>query len=363
MPPDFSKKTVDTIAKRAGFRCSNPDCGAATVGPNSQSDKATTIGEAAHISGARPNAPRFDEAKTDTVRSAITNGIWLCRNCQKLIDADASRYSIELLLIWRERHEKKILRELGTETDRIQAELDSERIEQFSQYPAIIRRIAIDKPDGWEFTLTAELFRHLTKQDFQKLKDLESGMYNTIGEHVYDESALEWLNQRIREMSTMVAPAEKLLERLSNSWGMPGEPGNMDEIHHTCVLLQRWIHQIVEYEERVHATLVSDDYIECKSVVTGILALQALKLENIPETLEAMLEQAIKHSESNPNETLKLSHEVVFELPQNWDKRVRGVIKSLEKGMAPPLPDDNTTTFSSVLGWIALGTILFVFIF
>jgi len=49
----FPKKVVDTIAKRAGQRCSNPNCKTPTSGGNSDPTKATIIGEAAHVRGAQ----------------------------------------------------------------------------------------------------------------------------------------------------------------------------------------------------------------------------------------------------------------------------------------------------------------------
>lgn len=97
MIPDFSPKTIDTLAKRAGYLCSNPDCRARTVGPNSEPDKATIIGEAAHIYGARPGAVRFNPKMTDVARAEITNGIWLCRNCHKIIDRDPDDHPFDLL--------------------------------------------------------------------------------------------------------------------------------------------------------------------------------------------------------------------------------------------------------------------------
>lgn len=39
MSPDFNQKTVDVLAKRAGYVCSNPDCRVSTVGPNSNEKK------------------------------------------------------------------------------------------------------------------------------------------------------------------------------------------------------------------------------------------------------------------------------------------------------------------------------------
>ncbi|QSW88265.1 MULTISPECIES: hypothetical protein [Flavobacterium] len=45
MNPDFNKTTIDTLAKRAGYKCSNPDCRVNTIGPNSDPEKSTKIGE------------------------------------------------------------------------------------------------------------------------------------------------------------------------------------------------------------------------------------------------------------------------------------------------------------------------------
>jgi hypothetical protein len=34
-------------------------------------------------------------------RKAITNGIWLCQNCAKLVDNDENRYTVDLLRRWK----------------------------------------------------------------------------------------------------------------------------------------------------------------------------------------------------------------------------------------------------------------------
>ena len=173
--PDFNKKTVETLAKRARYLCSNPDCRVSTVGPNSDPEKATVIGEAAHIFGARPNAKRFVNDMGDPARASITNGIWLCRNCHKCIDTDGEKYSSEILFLWREEHEKYVQADLGNKTDKIRYEQQNSSLSLFKDYPPLIRRIVIDKPDGWEWRLTAELMRYLNKPHFRKLKDLRDG--------------------------------------------------------------------------------------------------------------------------------------------------------------------------------------------
>jgi len=119
MNPDFNKKTVDTLAKRSAFRCSNPACRVITVGPNSAENKSTVIGEAAHIYGARPNSKRYKEEMTDSERATITNAIWLCRNCHKFIDSDEGMYSSNTLSMWKKHHEQYILSKLGVQSNEI----------------------------------------------------------------------------------------------------------------------------------------------------------------------------------------------------------------------------------------------------
>jgi hypothetical protein len=106
--PDFSQNTKETLAKRAGQICSNPRCLKPTSGPHTHPDKAVNLGEAAHIRGARPGSARYDADLTDKERSDISNGIWLCRTCAKLVDSDEAHYTPDLLQKWKRDHEARI---------------------------------------------------------------------------------------------------------------------------------------------------------------------------------------------------------------------------------------------------------------
>ncbi len=97
MGPGFTKKTKEILAKSAAYKCSNPSCGVLTVGPNSQRDKVTSLGEAAHIYGAKPTSARYNTDMTNSSRAEITNGIWLCSNCHNKIDDDKGTYPADLL--------------------------------------------------------------------------------------------------------------------------------------------------------------------------------------------------------------------------------------------------------------------------
>lgn len=111
---DFSLKTKETLAKRVGFRCSNPNCRKLTCGPNDDPQKATNIGVAAHIAAAAKGGPRYDKDMTPDERKFISNGIWLCQSCSTLIDKDETRYTIDVLNKWKSIAEDLAILDLET---------------------------------------------------------------------------------------------------------------------------------------------------------------------------------------------------------------------------------------------------------
>lgn len=109
---EFSPTVKENLAKRAGQRCSSPDCGIATSGPHEDENKAVNVGVAAHITAASPGGPRYNKFLTPEERAAITNAIWLCQKCAKLIDNDVKAYPEEMIRLWKRRHEAVIKSEI-----------------------------------------------------------------------------------------------------------------------------------------------------------------------------------------------------------------------------------------------------------
>ena len=112
MRDDFAKQTITEIAKGVGYRCSNPECARPTVGANAAQDGLITIGVAAHICAASPGGPRYEPAQTREARRVKENGIWLCQNCGRLVDADAQKFTVEVLTGWKRRAQERAFREL-----------------------------------------------------------------------------------------------------------------------------------------------------------------------------------------------------------------------------------------------------------
>lgn len=100
MRDDFTQATAQRLAKRVGFKCSNPDCRKPTSGPGADGG-AVSLGVAAHITAASQGGPRFNEHLTSEGRRASENGIWLCQQCSRLVDADDSAYEVADLTEWK----------------------------------------------------------------------------------------------------------------------------------------------------------------------------------------------------------------------------------------------------------------------
>lgn len=98
----FLATTKNILAKRVGYRCSNPKCRGLTTGPHSDPDRSLCFGEAAHIVAAVANGPRGDVSYTRSQLRSTDNGIWLCGNCHAKVDGDASNHTVEELKRWKE---------------------------------------------------------------------------------------------------------------------------------------------------------------------------------------------------------------------------------------------------------------------
>jgi hypothetical protein len=112
MRDDFSKRTIDALAGRAGHRCSNPGCRQPTRGPRSEPDQTVNIGVAAHITAASQGGPRYDPGLTSEQRQHAENGLWLCQNCAKLVDNDPTAYPVAVLRAWKREAEEAARREI-----------------------------------------------------------------------------------------------------------------------------------------------------------------------------------------------------------------------------------------------------------
>lgn len=99
---EFTDATRQTLGERAAWRCGFPGCETPTVGPSDSDDKKSIrLGEAAHITAAASEGPRYDTRLGRDERRSVENGIYMCRHHARLIDADDASYSPQTLRLWK----------------------------------------------------------------------------------------------------------------------------------------------------------------------------------------------------------------------------------------------------------------------
>lgn len=98
---DFKLDLKETLARRVGMRCSNPNCRQPTSGPQQDPAKSINVGVAAHITAASKGGARYDSLLNKEDRCSIENAIWLCQICAKMIDNDPLVYTCDLLREWK----------------------------------------------------------------------------------------------------------------------------------------------------------------------------------------------------------------------------------------------------------------------
>ena len=109
---EFPENIKRVVSQRAGGRCSFPGCDRQCWLSNSDANKASSVGVAAHINAASPGGPRYDQAQTEQERRGAENCIFLCQSHAHVIDHDEERFPASALREWKFRHEKQIAGEV-----------------------------------------------------------------------------------------------------------------------------------------------------------------------------------------------------------------------------------------------------------
>lgn len=321
----FTRQVVDTVTKRAGNICSNPDCQAITTGPAETPDKSVNVGEAAHIFGANPGSARFDEKLSLTERSDITNAIWLCRICHKLIDADEVRFPTSLLFEWRREHENAVIQRIGKPGELARQRVLSRELEDFKDCSYLAQRIIIDKPYAWEFKLTAQLLRDKMARVLSRWRSLDKGLYTKPTMRIPLDEIMDWHQSRMDELTGAIDAINGLINNeIAAAWGPPGQPGSEVEILRVCDLIAEACLRLLEWEESVRFASVPSDFREVRGNLIGIGGRQLDKISAIPVEMAKIFE------EDRPTGVHRIS--IIIDLPDGWvDRTIKSMKTAVQK--------------------------------
>lgn len=175
MRDDFPAQTKEVLAKRVGYRCSNPTCRQLTSGPHDDPARAVNLGVAAHITAAAPGGPRYDPDLTAEQRQSPDNGIWLCQNHAKLVDSDDSRHTVASIKGWKAISEAMVRGEIE------QRDFTLDRMQKFVKVEQLMPALLLE--------MRNDLAANPLRREFVVLK--RGWSYNSGGEdftaYLYEE--------------------------------------------------------------------------------------------------------------------------------------------------------------------------------
>jgi hypothetical protein len=177
---EFSITTKDLLAKRVGYRCSNPSCYQLTSGPHKDVTRTVNVGVAAHITAASPGGSRYAPSLSVKQRKSAENGIWLCQKCAKLVDNDSTRYTVSVLEEWKQLAEEKAIHEIEGRTlnSSNSSNLSDKRVEACQKLFYAVKNGA---------SLIGELFE-IDELAFEAKKEIVSQVIFSIAEVTDSES-------------------------------------------------------------------------------------------------------------------------------------------------------------------------------
>lgn len=324
----FTRAVVELVAKRAANICSDPDCRALTSGPADDPVKSTSVGEAAHIYGARPKSARYDQTMSDVERGAITNAIWLCCNCHKKVDDDSSHFPAGLLFEWKRSHEQEIAERLGKPGALARQRYAVRHLAELGPLSYHAEQIIIEKPDHWEYRLTAELLRSKVGPVLLRWNDLKAGLYSRAAVRVSKSEMMPWLQDRTHEMLPTMRPVANILNGgIQAAWGLPGTPGSDADIVRVCGLLAEACEEVLRWEERVRFARVPGEFVPVQNVLAGAAGRQLDGIGRLQPHLSGLLEG------TPATGTHRFSLE--FDLPEDWSENYE---KALDAAIAEAFP-------------------------
>jgi hypothetical protein len=307
----FKQAVVVVLAKRAAHRCSNPECNAVTSGPAEDPRESVNVGVAAHIYGANPGSARYEVHMTPAERSAISNAIWLCSNCHKMVDDDDARYPPGLLFEWQREHERAIAGQVGKAAAMARQRYEVRHLEEFGRLSYLAERLILERGDYWEYLLSAEVLRYELGPVVRRWRALKSGLYTKPFKRIPKEQSFSWVADRIHEVGTIVTAFGQLNhDELQRAWGAPGVAGDDVEIVTTCRLFVEMCSRALDWEESVQFARVDDIFVELRDLLCGVAGTLIEQVELIP----TFLTQTLSGSPTSGEFVLQLT----VKLPDGW---------------------------------------------
>lgn len=167
-------------------------------------------------------------------------------------------------------------------------------------------RIAIEKPQGWEWLLFAQSLQDQLDVYSAKRLDVELGISFeeaiTLGD--FDE-VIAWVSRRLGDITHTVAQFEKALAAgYEQAVGKPGEPGDIGRIVHLAERLGNGYEQLLGWKLKFLRLSVGDEFKTLVRLAAELASNAIAEIEEFTANLYPDIEQLIANIDKHPKGTV-----------------------------------------------------------
>jgi hypothetical protein len=293
------------------------------------------VGEAAHIYGANPGSARFDPNMTPAERSDISNGIWLCANCHKLIDDDPDRYPAGLLFEWQREHELRIAAQVGKAGAEIRRRYEARHLDEFGRLSYLAERILVEKNDCWEYRLTAEVLRFEMTPVLRRWTALKRKLYVKPSTQIARDDFARWMGGRMTEFISIIQALSNLLnDEFARAWGEVGVPGNDADIISTCRLFSEACQSALAWAESVWFIETDEVFDELRSLFVDVAGQMIDEAAKVP----AFFAEKFSDDGTLAEGTHEL--QITFNVPESWADSVSEAFERATRALEQKMCED-----------------------
>jgi hypothetical protein len=157
----------------------------------------------------------------------------------------------------------------------------------FAGDSAIVQRLVQDRPDGWEYALTAELLKPHISELSKSLDAACAGMLFRKTRVMSLEEYSRWFDSQLLDLTRILEIMRSIVENgFLLAWGAPGVAGNPVEIKRVVEQFVSAGQALVEWEAEKGSVVPPDVLQNAHNLMAGWAREVFLSFRSIPNELE-----------------------------------------------------------------------------
>jgi Predicted nucleotide-binding protein containing TIR-like domain len=223
------------------------------------------------------------------------------------------------------REDKNLKAALGPFCNQVRGELKKftyENLIDLANENDIVKKIAIEKPEFWEYFLSSELLKSRLKEINSSYLELEKGLVFQKNRSLEFEEYLKWARNLWNDIIRLMEIMEKLfMVELINSYGEPGEAGSVIEIKSVVDRITSICKEFLAWEYDVQGVVAPEEFKEVAEIMKGWTKPLFDEINKFPE----LIEQSFNPENLAKNNEVKIK--LKFDAPPNVE-RISEILKS-----------------------------------